>query len=509
MARPTVSARRAGGVRAGGEGDARTVTDDRTDAPAAAPDDALPPHVLVLFGATGDLASRKLFPGLYRLAAAGRLPEEYAVIGSGRTSPGSDAEFRDQLREALADTVEDLDDRVADGLLDKVTFCASDADDGGDLAAAVREAESSMATADDDVRRLLYLSIPPAAMEPMIAMLGKEGLTERARLVVEKPFGLDLESSRSLDAALKEVADEEQVFRIDHFLGKEAVQNILALRFANGLFEPSWNAETIESVQIDVPEELGLEGRGSFYESTGCLRDMISTHLMQILGFVALEDAGAGDAESLRDAKSAVFDAVLPLDPQRAVFGQFDGYRDDEDVDDDSDVETFVALEVQLDCDRWRDVPFLLRTGKALAATRRTVTVRFRTPRSELFGDTAGCNELVLELTDSPQVRVDLQGKRPGPEMALAAASMCLDLGDAVPDADPLEAYERLVLDVLRGDQTLFTRADEVDRIWQVCQPLLDSPPEVQPYEQGSWGPDAALELPPGGWHVGRHAHDG
>ncbi|CAB4736046.1 unannotated protein [freshwater metagenome] len=469
----------------------------------------VPPHVLVLFGATGDLAARKLFPGLYRLAAAGRLPEEYAVIGSGRHSPGSDEEFRDRLREGLADTVEDLDEDVAEQLLSRVTFCTSDADDGGELAAAVREAESSMGADADDVRRLVYLSIPPAAMEPMIAMLGNEGLTERARLVVEKPFGLDLESSRSLDAALKEVVDEDQVFRIDHFLGKEAVQNILALRFANGLFEPSWNARHVESVQIDVPEELGLEGRGSFYESTGCLRDMISTHLMQILGFVALEDPGAGDAESLRDAKSAVFEKVLPLDPERAVFGQFEGYRDDEDVDDDSDVETFVALEVRLDCDRWRDVPFLLRTGKALAATRRTVTVRFRTPTSALFGETAGCNELVLELTDSPQVRVDLQGKKPGPEMELAAATMCLDLGDAVPDADPLEAYERLVLDVLRADQTLFTRADEVDRIWQVCQPLLDSPPEVQPYEQGSWGPDAALELPPGGWHVGRHAHDG
>ena len=400
---------------------------------------SLPPHVLVLFGATGDLAARKLFPGLYRLAVAGRLPEEYAVIGSGRHSPGSDDEFREKIRTGLQDTVDDLDTDVAEDLLGRLRFVTSSADDGSDLAAAVREAEEAFDADDGEVRRLVYLSIPPGAMEPMIAMLGKEGLTDRARLVVEKPFGLDLESSRSLDAALKDVVDEDQVFRIDHFLGKEAVQNILALRFANGLFEPSWNRRSVESVQIDVPEELGLEGRGSFYESTGCLRDMISTHLMQILGFVALEDPGSFEAGDLRDAKAALFEKVQPLDPARAVFGQFEGYRDEEDVDPDSDVETFVALEVRIDDDRWRDVPFLLRTGKALAATRRTVTVRFRTPQSGIFGGAAGCNELVLELTDSPQIRIDLQGKKPGPDMALAPATMCLDLGDAVPDADPLE----------------------------------------------------------------------
>ena len=463
----------------------------------------LPPHVLVLFGATGDLASRKLFPGLYHLAAAGRLPEEYAVIGTGRHSPGTDEEFRERIRSALDDSIDDLDGDLADDLLSRLRFRTSDAEDGSDLAEAVREAEESMSADTSEVRRLLYLSIPPGAMEPMIAMLGKEGLTDRARLVVEKPFGLDLESSRDLDAALKDVVEEDQVFRIDHFLGKEAVQNILALRFANGLFEPAWDARSVESVQIDVPEELGLEGRGSFYESTGALRDMISTHLTQILGFVALEDPGSFEAGALRDAKAAVFEAMRPLDPERSVFGQFEGYREEDDVDPDSDVETFVALEAWVDNDRWRGVPFLLRTGKAMAATRRTVTIRFRTPQSGIFERSVACNELVLELTDSPVVTLHLQGKLPGPDMELTGATMCLDLGD-VPDADPLEAYERLILDVLRGDRSLFTRADEVDRIWQVCQPLLDSPPAVQSYPRGSWGPDAALELPPGGWRLCR-----
>ena len=339
-------------------------------------------------------------------------------------------------------------------------------------------------------------------MEGMIAMLGKEDLTERARLVVEKPFGTDLETSRSLQEALRSVVKEDQVFRIDHFLGKEAVQNLLALRFANGLLEPAWDARSVASVQIDVPEELGLEGRGSFYEATGCLRDMVSTHLGQLLGFVALDDPEALDERSVRDAKHAALEALQPFDPDRVVLGQFDGYRDDDDVADDSEVETFVALEARFDNDRWRGVPFYLRTGKAMAATRRTITVRFRAPDAGLFDEVPGHNELVLDLTDDPQITLDLRAKRPGPDLALAPATMRLDLAEEIPDAEPLEAYERLLLDVMRGDQMLFTRDDEVDRLWQVCQPVLDAPPPVQSYAQGSWGPQAALDLPQDGWRL-------
>ncbi len=460
--------------------------------------ESLAPHVLVLFGATGDLAKRKLFPGLYHLAAAGRLPEEYAVIGSGRHSPGNDDEFRDQVREALED-IDDLDQDVLDDLLRRTSFQTSSADDGSDLAEKVRETEKELG---DDAKRLVYLSVPPAAMEDMVAMLGREKLTERARLVLEKPFGLDLESAKSLDASLKDVVDEDQVFRIDHFLGKEAVQNILALRFANGLFDPAWNRESIESVQIDVPEDLGMEGRGSFYESTGCLRDMISTHLCQLLGFVALEDPGSFDEKAVRDAKSAVFQDLKPLDPDKVVFGQYDGYRDEDDVDDDSEVETFVAIEAYVDNDRWRDVPFYLRTGKKLAESNRVITLRFKTSASTMFDDERGSNELVLDLSDDPKIYVDLRAKRPGPDLDLIEATMKLDIADDAPDDEPLEAYERLLLDVLRGDQTLFTRADEVERLWEVCQPVLDAPPKPQSYEPGSWGPDAALELPVGGWHL-------
>ncbi|MET0766595.1 MAG: glucose-6-phosphate dehydrogenase [Aeromicrobium sp.] len=459
------------------------------------------PHVFVLFGATGDLARRKLFPGIYRLAAACRLPDDYAIIGSGRHSPGSDDEFRQTIRDALTKSVDDLDDEVLEDVLGRLTFQTSDADDGADLAAAV---EAALDELGDDAEKLIYLSVPPAAMEPMIGMLGREGLADGSRLVIEKPFGTDLATSRELDATLKEVVTEDQVFRIDHFLGKEAVQNILALRFANGLIEPAWNRDHLVSVQIDVPEDLTVEGRGSFYESTGCFRDMISTHLCQVLGFVAMEPPVHLDATALRNEKSKVFAAMRPLDPERVVFGQYEGYRDEDDVADDSEVETFVALEAYVDTERWQDVPFYLRTGKALGATRRTITLTFRTPPMGRFGTNGyGPNELVLELTDSPRISVDLYAKRPGPTMELTTSTLQLDL--AADDADdvPLEAYERLLLDVMRGDQTLFTRSDEVERLWEICQPVLDASPTTQPYPQGSWGPDAALELVGGrGWRL-------
>ncbi|UFN43601.1 glucose-6-phosphate dehydrogenase [Nocardioides okcheonensis] len=462
----------------------------------------LPPYVFLLFGARGDLAARKLFPGLYRLAAAGRLPDDYAVIGSGRHSPGSDDDFRDEVRDGLRESVDDLDDDLVRDLLGRVTFRTSDADDGSDLADHVREVEESLG-GDGEVSRLVYLSVPPTAMSGMVAMLGREGLAERARLVIEKPFGLDLESFEELDHDVHEVFDEEQVFRIDHFLGKEAVQNLLALRFANALFEPAWDRRSIASVQVDVPETLAMEGRGSFYESTGALRDMVSTHLFQILGAVALEDPGEWSAAAVRRARAAVFRDVRPLDPSRVVLGQYDGYREEDDVDEDSDVETFVALEAFVDNDRWRDVPFLMRTGKAMAETRRTVTLRFRQPDSTVFAPVPAVDELVLELTDEAQVHVDLLGKRPGPEMDLAPATMRLDLGEELPDDDPLEAYERLLLDVMEGDHTLFAHADETRRLWEVCQPVLDDRPDPLPYDQGSWGPREALDLPQGGWRLG------
>ncbi|MDR6117523.1 glucose-6-phosphate 1-dehydrogenase [Aeromicrobium sp. SORGH_AS981] len=459
---------------------------------------SLPPQVVVLFGATGDLAKRKLFPGLYRLALADRLPADYRVIGSGRHEPKKD--FREQVMDGLKEFVDDLDVDVAEQLVSRTSFQTSDADDGSDLAAAVRDAESELG---GDARRLVYLSVPPAAMEPMIRMLGETGIADGARIVVEKPFGTDLESSRSLQATLDEVAGEDSVFRIDHFLGKEAVQNVLALRFANGLLEPSWDAEHVCAVQIDVPEELTIEGRGSFYEATGALRDMVSTHLSQVLGFLAMERPESIDADHLRDAKAAVFADVQPLRPEDVVRGQYEGYRDEEGVDDDSEVETFVAVRVHVDNDRWRGVPFLLRTGKAMAATRRTATLFFRAPEPLFDERQDGDDRLVLELGEAPEVTAALHVKRPGPTFELTRASATFTLPEDDPEHRPLEAYERLLLDVMHGDQTLFTRGDEVDRLWQVITPVLEDPPPVQSYEKGSWGPQAALDLAgERGWHL-------
>ncbi|WP_422742700.1 glucose-6-phosphate dehydrogenase [Mycobacterium sp. WMMD1722] len=452
-----------------------------------------PPQVIILFGATGDLAERELFPALYRLAAAERMPADYALIGSGRHSPGTDDEFRRTVGDGLRETVNDIDDDVLSDLLSRITFQTSDADDGSELAAAVGAARERLG---EQARTLIYLSVPPTAMESMIGMLGREKLTEDARVVIEKPFGTDLQSSRELTEALDGVVGEDQIFRIDHFLGKEAVQNILALRFADGLIGPAWDRRHVESVQIDIPEELGMEGRGSFYESTGCFRDMISTHLCQVLGIIAMEPPHRLDAESMRARKAEAFEALRPLDPDRVVFGQYVGYRDEEDVDDDSTVETLVALEAFVDTDRWRGVPFYLRTGKAMAATRHTVTLTFRGQDGPFEG---GRNQLILELSDSPEVVIQLAAKKPGPGHDLTELTL-----DATVAGTPMQAYERLLFDVMHGDQTLFTSAHEVDRLWQVCQPVLDAPPGPLPYEQGSWGPDRAVALPgPGGWRLG------
>jgi glucose-6-phosphate 1-dehydrogenase len=459
------------------------------------------PLVLVLFGARGDLARRMLFPSLYRLAAAGRLPDEYRIIGSGRSSPDSVEQFRDSVRDGLTESLDDPDADVLEALLSRLSFQASTDEDGAELTAAVRQAQSDLG---EGAHTLIYLSVPPSAMQPMIEMLGRERLSEGARLIVEKPFGTDLDSARALAAATRSVADEDSVYRIDHFLGKEAVQNILALRFANGLIEPSWDRTHLESVQIDVPEDLAMEGRGSFYESTGCFRDMVTTHLCQVLGFIAMEPPSALDAQSVRDVKAKVFEQMRPLDPDRVIFGQYDGYRDEDDVAEDSEVETFVALEAFVDNDRWQGVPFYLRTGKALADNRRTVTLTFRRPPTELFpGQRPARDQLVLDLTETPAATLVLNVKQPGPESTVEPVSSQLQLVPSDQEDAGIDAYERLLLDVIHGDQMLFARADEVDRLWQVCQPVLDEPPPVQRYEKGSWGPDSALRLPgEGGWRL-------
>jgi len=463
-------------------------------------------RVLVLFGATGDLAKRKLFPGFYHLYKAGLMPERFRIIGSGRHSPGSDDDFRGLVHEALGEFGRmELDDSWEE-FAARLSFVASSAEDGRELAAAVQAAEREI---DASGERLVYLSVPPRAMEAMVRMLGDTGIAETAALVVEKPFGHDVESARALNRALHEVVEEESIYRIDHFLGKEAAQNILALRFANGIFEPVWNRDHVSYVQIDVPEKLDIQGRASFYEQTGAFRDMVVTHLMQILGIVALEPPSRIDADALHTERTKVFQAIRPLDPKRVVFGQYEGYRDSDGVADDSMVETFAALEVWVDTWRWSGVPFYLRTGKALAEGRRTVTIGFTEAPLRIFPDdgnaraSARPSELVFELSDDPQVRVEVQAKIPGPTLSLGNAALKLDVEEAFDGHDGLEAYERLLHDVMLGERLLFTRSEQIERLWEVVEPVLDHGPRAAPYAQGSWGPEDALALPgEHGWRL-------
>jgi glucose-6-phosphate 1-dehydrogenase len=463
------------------------------------------PQVLVVFGARGDLAARKLFPGLFRLAKAHLIPADYRIIGSGRHAPGSDDAFRDQVHEALQRFAgDDLDEASWHEFAQRLRFVASSADDGGELAQAVREAEADLG---DGARRVLYLSIPPRATHDMVRMLDQSGLAENARLVMEKPFGFDLDSARELDRALLRVAGEESIFRIDHFLGKEAAQNILAFRFANGLLEPVWNRDHVSYVQIDVPEAIGLEGRAAFYEETGALRDMVVTHLMQLLGLVAMEPPTHLSATSLRNEVAKVFEAIHPITRQDAVYGQFEGYRAEEGVADDSTTETFAALRVSIESWRWQGVPFLLRTGKALAEGRRSITIGFREPPLHMFngdGQRSRPNELSFDLSDEPKISLDLRAKRPGPSLNLGETCLQLDLATAFGNTG-LEAYERLLHDIMLDDHTLFTRAGEVERLWEVATPLLEDPPRVQLYHRGSWGPEAADTMAGAhGWRLSR-----
>jgi glucose-6-phosphate 1-dehydrogenase len=455
----------------------------------------------VLFGATGDLAARKLFPGLYHLYKEGLMPEQFRIIGSGRHAPDDIVEIVRTALEKHAD--EDLDGDW-DEFAKTISFVASSAEDGSDLAKAVEDAEQEI---DASGERLVYLSVPPTATQAMVKMLGDTGIAEGCSLVVEKPFGHDVASAKDLNATLHEVLDEESIYRIDHFLGKEPIQNMLALRFANGIFEPIWNRDHIAYVQIDVPEALDIQGRASFYEETGAFRDMIVTHLMQILGVVALEPPSQINAESLHLERTKVFQALRPLDPDRTIFGQYDGYREADGVDEHSKVETFVALEAWIDDWRWSGVPFYLRTGKSLAAGRRTVTIGFRDAPLRIFSvdpdqENFRPSELVFELSDDPKVRIEVQAKEPGPGMNLGSAAFTLDIDQAF-GHDGLEAYERLLLDVMNEDRLLFTQSDQIERLWEVCEPVIENPPEPQSYEPGSWGPQAALDLPEDpGWRL-------
>ena len=361
----------------------------------------------------------------------------------------------------------------------------------------VTEAEQALGGAP---RRLHYLSVPPAAAGSLVHMIGAAGLAERSRVIMEKPFGTNLATAQALNAMVGEVFADEQVFRIDHFLGKEAAQNILALRFANGLFEPIWNRQHIDHIQIDVAESLSVEGRGAFYESTGAFRDMMVTHLFHVLAFTAMEPPTTLGPEAIGEEKNKVFRSVRSLDVSQVVRGQYEGYRNEPGVAEDSEVETLIAMRCEIDNWRWAGVPFYLRTGKCMEEGARIISIAFKEPPRSMFPpgaglDGAGPDHLTFDLAEASRISLSFYGKRPGPGMRLTKQSMQFSINEDEAHDDVLEAYERLIYDAMSGDRTLFTDARSVERLWEVAAPLLDEPPEVLTYSVGSWGPSAVHEL--------------
>jgi glucose-6-phosphate 1-dehydrogenase len=465
------------------------------DSSAIAP---LQPHVFVLFGATGDLARRKLIPGLFHLSQAGLLPE-CRIVGVSLDDLDDDG-FRAFARPSC-------EEFARGGVKDELQWERFTSMLRYVPQPAGAEALSVLVSSLDDElggepRRLHYLSIPPVAAGDVVRMLADAHLVERSRIIMEKPFGTDLASAKALNATVHEVFREDQVFRIDHFLGKEAAQNILAFRFANGLFEPIWNRDHIDHVQIDVPETLSVGTRAGFYESTGAFRDMVVTHLFQILGFMAMEPPTALEPNAISEEKNKVFRSMLPLDPKRVIRGQYEGYRSAPGVNPRSETETFVALEVHIDNWRWAGVPFYLRTGKMMAEGARIISIAFREPPKSMFPPdsgvgTLGPDHLTFDLADSSKLSLSFYGKRPGPGMKLDKLSLQFALHETDQEEDVLEAYERLIHDAMCGDHTLFTSAEGIERLWEVSAPLIDNPPQVLPYWAGSWGPattDALIE---------------
>jgi glucose-6-phosphate 1-dehydrogenase len=442
-------------------------------------------------------------PGLFHLSSAGFIPGS-RIIGVSLDEIDLDG-FRTIAREALdqffSRKVSEVDWAAFAQTLDYVPLAA-----GADvLKGAVEKAEQSLG---DESRRVHYLSVPPTAALSAVRLLAEADLVKRSRIIMEKPFGTDLATAVSLNAQLHEVFSEDQIFRIDHFLGKEAAQNILAFRFGNGLFEPIWNRNFIDHVQIDVPETLGLGRRAGFYEATGAFRDMVVTHLFQILGFMAMEPPTALEPAPISEEKNKVFRSMLPIEPKDVVRGQYVGYRSEEGVDPESDTETFIALKCGIDNWRWAGVPFFLRTGKRLAEGHRIISIAFREPPKSMFpvGSGVGAqgpDHLTFDLADASKMSLSFYGKRPGPGMRLDKLSLQFAMHETGWIGDVLEAYERLILDAMRGDHTLFTTAEGIERLWAVSVPLLEASPPVRLYQPGSWGPKSIHQLvAPHSWRL-------
>jgi glucose-6-phosphate 1-dehydrogenase len=463
--------------------------------------------IIVLLGATGDLAKRKLLPGMFHLAQVGLMPERFRIIGAARREIGVEG-FREVARESVDGSGRgSLDPQAWERFGESLRF-AGVGDGYSALADAVSAARDELGP---DAKLLLYLSLPPTAALGTIDELKDVGLGEGARIITEKPFGTDLESARELNSRLRSVFEEHCIYRIDHYLGREAVQNLLAMRFANGMFEPVWNRNHIDHVQIDVPETLSIDMRGSFYEETGAFRDMVVTHLFQVLGFVAMEPPTSLEPRALGREREKVFDSMPPLRPENVVRGQYVGYREEDGVAPDSDTETFVAIKAFVENWRWEGVPFYLRSGKRMREDRHLLTISYAEPPRRMFPldwakieEDFGRDHLTFELGDPGSISASFLAKVPGPAMRLGEAHMRFSYADSFggPEA-ALDAYERLIHDVMVGDRTLFTGSEGIERLWEISEPVLEEKTPLISYQPGSWGPAEMAELiAPRRWHL-------
>jgi glucose-6-phosphate 1-dehydrogenase len=479
------------------------------------------PCSFVIFGATGDLTHRLVLPALYNLAAADLLPEKFCVVGVARNGMSND-DMRESLLKGLKQyKARPVDDTIAKRLLECVTSIEADPSDPASFDAMAEQLNKLEAKRETGGNRLFYLATPPSAFAPIAEQLGRAGMLKEngswRRLVVEKPFGTSLASAKALNDELLKIADEQQIYRIDHYLGKETVQNILVLRFANGMFEPIWNRNHIDHVQITVDEKLDVGHRGSFYDATGALRDMVPNHLFQLLSLVAMEPPAKFEAHAVRSAKAEVLAAIQTQTEEEAlhnsVRGQYQAgksgdneipdYRKTEDVKPDSTTETYAALKLTIDNWRWAGVPFYLRTGKALGMKRTEVAIKFKQAPFAMFRDTPvdklSQNYLVIAVEPTEGITLQFNTKVPGPTINIDGVEMKFRYKDYF-QVEPTTGYETLIYDCMIGDNILFQRADSVEAGWQAVQPFLDAWKKagakgLQPYKAGSEGPDAADEL--------------
>jgi len=452
------------------------------------------PTIFILYGGTGDLAHRLVLPGLYQLAIAGLLPEDWRLVAEGRGDV-ADEDFQESVRESLEKFGPRPHEGPWEGFRSRLRFAGGgfSASDPGSLPGVLAEEEEVLGGAP---QRIHYMAVPPGAFGPLTEAIGTHGLTERSRVVYEKPFGTSITSFRELDDVVHATFEERQIYRIDHFLGKEATQDVHVVRFANGLFARSWDAAHIESVQIDVPETLDVAGRASFYDSTGAILDMLVTHLFQLVAEVAMEPPHRLEPDYLAEARAKVIGCFRPLGRADVVVGQYEGYRDTDGVAKDSRTETFVAARVWVDNDRWKGVPFLLRTGKCLAESHQRISVAFKDPVPGLAGQPTAASVLDFELSGDGQITQSLVVKEPGPQLTLDVATIGLPLGRSF-HTPTLPAYSRLLHDVLMGDRSLFTRPDGLEHVWEVADAILREKREPISYPKGSWGPTEANALVP------------